>query len=60
MLNEAIARSTALSDNKPRPLQNLAAWFEARRKSNFPVIGVSVYRCIGVENDTGKLLFFAS
>ncbi len=52
ILNEAIANSTALSDDKPRSLQDVAAWFEARHKSNFAVIGV--------ENDAGKLLAFAS
>jgi len=52
ILNKAIANSTALSDDKPRSLQDVAAWFEARHKSNFPVIGV--------ENDTGKLLAFSS
>ena len=52
ILNKAIANSTALSDDKPRSLQDVAAWFEARHKSNFAVIGV--------ENDTGKLLAFAS
>lgn len=52
ILNEAIANSTALYDYKPRSLQDVAAWFEARHKNNFPVIGV--------ENDTGKLLAFAS
>ena len=52
IFNETIARSTALSDNKPRSLQDVAPWFEARHKSNFPVIGV--------ENGTGKLLAFAS
>ena len=52
ILNEAIANSTALYDYKPRSLQDMAAWFETRRKGNFPIIGV--------ENDAGKLLAFGS
>ena len=52
ILNEAIANSTALYDYQPRTPAMMQAWFEAKTKGNFPVIGAV--------NDTGELLGFAS
>lgn len=40
ILNDAIVNSTALYDYKPRTPEMMAAWFEAKRKGNYPVIGV--------------------
>lgn len=52
ILNEAIVNSTALYDYKPRTMEMMAAWFDAKAKGNFPVIGI--------ENDSGELMGFAS
>jgi len=52
ILNEAIATSTALYDYRPRPLSSMAAWFDAKEKGRYPVIGVV--------DATGQLLGFAS
>ena len=52
ILNEAIVTSTALYDYQPRPPQAMIAWFDAKHKGNFPVVGV-----VG---DDGTLLGFAS
>lgn len=52
ILNHAIIHSTALYDYKPRTREMMAAWFEAKSKSNFPVIGI--------ENDAGDLMGFGS
>jgi phosphinothricin acetyltransferase len=52
ILNEAIVNSTALYDYVPRQPAQMAAWFEAKRKGNFPVIGAV--------NDADVLLGFAS
>lgn len=40
IFNEAIATSTALYDYRPRPLAGMEAWFAAKEKGNFPVIGL--------------------
>ncbi len=40
IFNEAIVNSTALYDYKPRPAQNMVAWFETKRNGGFPVIGI--------------------
>ena len=40
IFNEAILNSTALYDYQARTAQTMEAWFEAKRKGNFPVIGV--------------------
>src|SRR5215475_9819200 len=40
IFNEAILNSTALYDYNARTLQTMETWFEAKRKGNFPVIGV--------------------
>jgi L-amino acid N-acyltransferase len=52
IFNEAIANSTALYDYKPRTPENMVAWFATKRANGFPVIGL--------EDDSGKLLGFAS
>src|SRR5664280_1279357 len=52
IFNEAIISSTALYDYKPRTAEIMQAWFEAKVKGNFPVIGV--------ESDGGELMGFAS
>jgi L-amino acid N-acyltransferase YncA len=52
IFNEAIVSSTALYDYKPRPPDSMGPWFAAKRSNGFPVIGV--------EDDAGKLLGFAS
>ena len=39
IFNEAIANSTALYDYRPRTMATMEAWFEAKRKGNYPVIG---------------------
>lgn len=52
IFNHAILHSTALYDYKPRPPEAMAAWFDTKRKNQFPVIGV--------EDEHGKLLGFAS
>ena len=52
IFNEAIVNSTALYDYKPRTAEMVQAWFEAKAKGNFPVIGV--------QGDGGELMGFAS
>jgi len=52
ILNDAIVNSTALYDYKPRQMQNMVTWFEAKRAGNFPVIGI--------EDAKGTLLAFGS
>jgi phosphinothricin acetyltransferase len=52
IFNEAIANSTALYDYKPRTLDSMAGWFDAKARGNYPVLGV--------ENDAGELVGFAS
>ncbi len=52
IFNDAILNSTALYDYQPRTMQNMVAWFEAKRSGNFPVIGL--------EDEQGKLLAFGS
>jgi phosphinothricin acetyltransferase len=52
IFNEVIVHSTALYDYKPRTAEMMRAWFEAKAKGNFPVIGV--------ESDGGELMGFAS
>lgn len=52
IFNEAIVHSTALYDYQPRTPQSMVAWFEAKRKGNFPVVGI--------EDEQGKLLAFGS
>src|SRR4026209_673834 len=52
IFNEAIINSTALYDYKPRTREMMAAWFDAKTKGNYPVIGI--------ENDSGELMGFGS
>jgi L-amino acid N-acyltransferase len=52
IFNEAIVSSTALYDYKPRTLEMMASWFEAKLKGKYPVIGV--------EGDAGEFMGFAS
>jgi len=52
ILNDVIATSTALYDYQPRTLDMMKDWFEAKRKGDYPVIGV--------EDSSGQLLGFAS
>lgn len=52
IFNDAIANSTALYDYKPRAAESMTGWFEAKTRGNYPVIGV--------EDDAGRLLGFAS
>jgi L-amino acid N-acyltransferase len=52
IFNDAIEHSTVLYDYKPRTLDMMAGWFEAKRKGAFPIIGV--------ESDSGEFMGFAS
>jgi phosphinothricin acetyltransferase len=52
IFNEAIANSTALYDYQLRTPADMTLWFEAKARKNYPVIGV--------ENDAGELMGFAS
>ena len=50
--NEAIVNSTALYDYKPRTMATMEAWFAAKEKGLFPVLGAF--------EDDGSLAGFAS
>ena len=52
IFNEAIANTTALYDYKARTMDTMAAWFEAKAKGKYPVIGL--------ESDAGELMGFSS
>ncbi len=52
IFNEAIVNSTALYDYQPRSEQSMQAWFETKRRGNFPVLGL--------EDRDGTLLAFGS
>jgi L-amino acid N-acyltransferase len=52
IFNDAIVNSTALYDYKPRTPESMVGWFEAKTRGRYPVIGV--------EDDSGALLGFAS
>src|SRR6185503_13197744 len=52
IFNEAILNSTALYDYKPRTMEMITAWFDAKSKAKYPVIGI--------ENDSGDLMGFGS
>ena len=52
IFNDAIVNSTALYDYKARTMEMMAAWFDAKSKGRFPVIGI--------ENDSGDLMGFGS
>jgi phosphinothricin acetyltransferase len=42
ILNEEILHTTALYDYRPRTMQSMETWFEAKRMGAFPVLGASV------------------
>jgi L-amino acid N-acyltransferase len=50
--NEAIANTTALWDYKPRTMEMMAAWFDAKARGNYPVLGVI--------DDAGALMGFGT
>lgn len=52
IFNEAIVSSTALFDYEPRQPEAMVAWFEAKARGGYPVIGV--------EGTDGELQGFAS
>jgi L-amino acid N-acyltransferase len=52
IFNDAIINSTVLYDYKPRTMEMMVGWFEAKSKGKFPVIGI--------ENDSGELMGFGS
>ena len=52
IFNDAIAHSTALYDYQSRTPEDMARWFDGKTRGRYPVIGV--------ENDAGDLLGFAS
>jgi L-amino acid N-acyltransferase len=52
IFNEAIANSTALYDYQLRTADSMIAWFAAKVAKRYPVIGL--------ENDAGELVGFAS
>jgi L-amino acid N-acyltransferase len=52
IFNEAILNSTALYDYKVRTMAMMDAWFDAKTKGDYPVIGAV--------DDSGRLLGFAT
>jgi phosphinothricin acetyltransferase len=52
ILNDAIVNSTALYDYQPRTPEMMTAWFDAKQRGDFPVIGAI--------SDAGEFLGFAS
>jgi phosphinothricin acetyltransferase len=52
ILNHAIVNTTALYDYRPRKLETMTAWFEAKRARDYPVWGAV--------DERGSLLGFAS
>ena len=52
IFNDAIANSTALYDYRLRAPESMTAWFDAKAKGRYPVIGV--------EDENGDLMGFAS
>jgi L-amino acid N-acyltransferase len=52
ILNEAIVGSTAIYDYHTRSPESMVGWFQAKERSNFPVIGL--------EDGVGRLAGFAS
>lgn len=53
IFNHAIVTSTALYDYEPRTAESMVAWFDAKERGGFPVIGA-------FEREGGELLGFAS
>lgn len=52
IFNEVILNTTALYDYKPRTLESMVGWFNAKDLGRYPVIGA--------ESENGELLGFAS
>jgi L-amino acid N-acyltransferase len=52
ILNEAIVNSKALYDYSPRSIDSMTDWFAAKRRGNYPVIGIV--------SDAGELMGFAT
>lgn len=52
IFNDAIEHSTALYDYRPRPPESMAAWFAAKARGGFPVLGI--------EDEQGALLAVGS
>ncbi|UXI03999.1 GNAT family N-acetyltransferase [Photobacterium sp. TY1-4] len=52
ILNDVIRHSTALYDYHPRTMANMKSWFDTKAQGNYPVIGI--------ENDEGTLMGFAT
>lgn len=52
ILNEAIENSTALWDYEPRTPEMMNAWFDAKEKGSFPVVGLV--------DERGELLAFGT
>jgi len=52
ILNEVIVNSTAIYDYKPRTPDMMQAWWDAKEKGSYPVVGVV--------DDAGTLLGFAT
>lgn len=52
IFNDAIANSTALYDYRSRPPESMVAWFDAKARGRYPVIGI--------EDERGELMGFAS
>lgn len=52
ILNDAIVTSTALYDYQPRTMESMTAWFAAKKKGNYPVLGLV--------DESDELLSFAS
>ena len=40
IFNDAILNSTALYDYRPRRIESMRTWFDAKAKGKFPVIGI--------------------
>ena len=51
IFNHAIVTSTALYDYQPRTMDTMRAWFDAKTKGNYPVLGVAA--------DDNRLMGFA-
>ena len=52
IFNDAILNSTALYEYKPRTPEVIAAWFENKKRGNYPVIGLVT--------ESGELMGFGS
>lgn len=52
ILNDAILHSTALYDYQPRTMESMTAWFDSKRRGNYPVVGII--------NDDNQLMAFGS